>query len=134
FAEAVTIPIAFLTAYDALHRQAHLAPRETVLVHAAAGGVGLAAVQLARRAGGRVLGTAGSPRKRTFAAAAGVDVVMDSRTPAFADEVRAETGGRGADIVLNSLTGELLTRSLDVVAPGGRFVELGKRELVDDHA
>ena len=129
FDDAATLPLAFLTAHYALHGQARLQPGETVLVHAAAGGVGLAAVQLARRVGAHPLGTAGSPQKRAYLARLGIELVADSRSAAFADEVERHTGGRGADVVLNSLTGELITRSLDVTAPDGRFVELGKREV-----
>jgi NADPH:quinone reductase-like Zn-dependent oxidoreductase len=129
FAEAATLPLAFLTAHQALHDQAHLAAGDVVLIHAAAGGVGLAAVQLARRAGAVVMGTAGSDRKRAHLGRLGLTAVMDSRGLAFADDVLAATDGRGVDVVVNSLTGDAIGRSLDVLAPGGRFVELGKREI-----
>ena len=129
FAEAATIPLAFLTAHQALHDKARLGAGDVVLVHAAAGGVGLAAVQLVRRAGAVPMGTAGSDHKRAYLRGLGLTTVMSSRTTEFADDVLAATGGRGVDIVVNSLTGDAIGRSLDVLVPGGRFVELGKREI-----
>ncbi len=128
-AEAATLPAAFATAHHALVTQGRLAAGERVLIHAATGGVGMAAVQIALQTGAEVFATAGSPEKRAALRALGVKHVMDSRTLAFADEVRAATGGRGVDVVLNSLGGEFLNRSLELVAPRGRFLELGKRDL-----
>ncbi|PYQ42302.1 MAG: polyketide synthase [Acidobacteria bacterium] len=113
FEEGVTIPIGFLTAYYALHHLARLQPGERVLVHAAAGGVGLAAVQIVQRAGAEVFATAGSPAKRDVLRSLGVRHVMDSRSLAFADEVRDATAGEGVDVVLNSLAGEAISRGLD---------------------
>jgi acyl transferase domain-containing protein len=130
FEQAAGLPLAYLTAHYALHDAGRVARGDAVLIHAAAGGVGLAAVQVARRAGARVLGTAGSVHKRAYLRSLGLDQVMDSRTTRFADEVAAATDGRGVDVVLNSLTGDLLTASLGVCSPGGRFVELGKREFL----
>jgi NADPH:quinone reductase-like Zn-dependent oxidoreductase/acyl carrier protein len=129
FEEAATIPIAFLTAHYALNYLARVAPGERVLIHAAAGGVGLAAIQLARRAGAEVFATAGSPDKREFLKAIGVRHVMNSRTLAFADDVLARTGGQGVDVVLNSLSGEAITKGLGVLADYGRFLEIGKRDI-----
>ena len=126
FEEAATLPIAFLTADFALHRLAGMARGDRVLIHAAAGGVGLAAVQLALRAGAEIFATAGSPEKRRFLASLGVHHTMDSRSLDFAAGVMERTSGRGVDIVLNSLTGEFIPRSLSVLAQGGRFIELGK--------
>jgi NADPH:quinone reductase-like Zn-dependent oxidoreductase/NADP-dependent 3-hydroxy acid dehydrogenase YdfG/acyl carrier protein len=128
-AEAATLPAAFATAHHALVTQGRLAAGERVLIHAAAGGVGMAAVQIAQRLGAEVFATAGSPEKRAALQALGVKHVMDSRSLAFADEVKAATNGRGVDVVLNSLGGEFLNRSLELVAPRGRFLELGKRDL-----
>ncbi|HVU25272.1 MAG TPA: SDR family NAD(P)-dependent oxidoreductase [Opitutus sp.] len=128
-AEAATLPAAFATAHHALVTQGRLAAGERVLIHAAAGGVGMAAVQIAQRIGAEVFATAGSPEKRAALRALGVKHVMDSRTLAFADDVQAATNGRGVDVVLNSLGGEFLSRSLELVAPRGRFLELGKRDL-----
>ncbi|ACB75252.1 type I polyketide synthase [Opitutus terrae] len=128
--EAATLPAAFATAHHALVTQGRLARGERVLIHAAAGGVGQAAVQIARHVGAEIFATAGSPAKRAALRAMGVEHVMDSRTLAFADDVRAATGGRGVDVVLNSLGGEFLRASLELVAPHGRFLELGKRDLL----
>ena len=102
-----------------------------MLVHAAAGGVGIAAVMVARAAGAEVFGTAGTPEKRRFVESLGATRVFDSRKANFADELRAQTGGRGVDIVLNSLTGEFIRSSLASLAPGGRFLEIGKTEIWD---
>ncbi|MGA5820361.1 SDR family NAD(P)-dependent oxidoreductase [Kitasatospora sp. NPDC094028] len=131
--EAAATPIAFLTAVYGLEYLARLRAGETLLIHSAAGGVGLAALQVARRNGVRVLATAGSEAKRELLRSLGVEQVMDSRSLAFADEVMALTGGRGVDVVLNSLAGEALTRSVRLLAPGGRFVEIGKRDVYDDN-
>ncbi|WP_059006273.1 SDR family NAD(P)-dependent oxidoreductase [Streptomyces specialis] len=132
FAEAATLPVAFLTVHHSLRHLARLAAGETLLVHGAAGGVGLAAVQYARHVGARVIATAGSPAKRDLLHLLGVDHVLGSRGLRFAEPVADLTGGRGVDVVLNSLAGEALRRSLGLVAPHGRFVELGKRDFLGD--
>ena len=132
YEEAATLPIAFLTADYGLRELARLQAGERVLIHAAAGGVGLAAVQIAQRAGAEVFATAGSAEKRATLASLGIAHVMDSRSLAFADEVMERTGGRGVDVVLNCLSGEAMARSLDVLSPYGRFVEIGKRDIYDD--
>ncbi len=126
FAEAAGCPIAFLTADYALLRRGRLKAGERVLIHAAAGGVGLAAVQVAQRAGAEVFATAGSERKRAWLRARGVRHVFDSRSMAFAAGIRAVAGERGIEVVLNSLTGELIPAGLGLLAPGGRFVEIGR--------
>jgi acyl transferase domain-containing protein/aryl carrier-like protein len=128
FAAAATLPIAYLTAMWGLEELGGLAPGQRVLIHCAAGGVGMAAVQLARLAGAEVFATA-SPGKWDAVRALGVEHIASSRTTGFADGVRAWTGGRGVDLVLNALTGEAIPRGLAALAPGGRFVELGTREL-----
>ncbi|MCZ7431310.1 type I polyketide synthase [Streptomyces sp. WMMC1477] len=131
-AEGAAVPVAFLTALYGLEHLGRLAEGERVLIHAATGGVGLAALQIARRAGAEVFATAGSEAKRDLLRALGVEHVMDSRSLSFADEVMERTGGRGVDVVLNSLSGRALTRSLSLLAPHGRFVEIGKRDLHAD--
>ncbi|MFD9066999.1 beta-ketoacyl synthase N-terminal-like domain-containing protein, partial [Kitasatospora purpeofusca] len=131
--QAAAVPVAFLTAVYGLSHLARLRAGETVLVHSASGGVGLAALAVARRCGARVFATAGTAAKRRFLRELdGVELVMDSRSTDFAAEVAAATGGRGVDVVLNSLTGEALRLGLGLLAPGGRFVELGKRDIHDD--
>ncbi|MBM4094916.1 MAG: SDR family NAD(P)-dependent oxidoreductase, partial [Planctomycetes bacterium] len=132
FEEAASIPIAFLTAAYGLDYLARLAPDERVLIHSATGGVGLAAIQLARRAGAEIHATAGTAEKRAFLAEQGIPHVMDSRSLAFADEVLQRTGGRGVDVILNSLAGEAIPRGLDTLAEGGRFLEIGKRDIHDN--
>ena len=129
FSEAVTMPVVFLTAYYALVHLGQLRPGERVLIHAAAGGVGLAAVQIAAHVGARVFATAGSPEKRQILSQMGVEHVMDSRSLAFADEIMRETGGRGVDLVLNSLSGQAIAKGVACLAGNGRFVELGKRDI-----
>ncbi len=129
FGEAATIPIAFLTAWYALHHLGRMKKGDRVLIQAATGGVGLAALQLARLAGAEIFATAGSAEKRDFLRAQGVQHVMDSRSLAFADEVRAITGGRGVDLVLNSLAGEAISAGISILATGGRFLEIGKRDI-----
>ncbi|MEM8742413.1 MAG: SDR family NAD(P)-dependent oxidoreductase, partial [Pseudomonadota bacterium] len=126
---AAAIPTIFVTAQYALAQLANLRRGEVLLVHGGAGGVGLAAVQIARRLGAEVIATAGTPAKRRLLRHLGVRAVFDSRSLAFAEEVMAETGGQGVDVVLNSLAGEAMERSLACLKPFGRFVELGKRDF-----
>ncbi len=124
-ADVAAAPTAYLTALLGLLRLARLQRGETVLIHGAAGGVGQAAIAVALRAGARVLATA-HPRKHAFVRSRGVSEVYSSRDLAFAAQVRAATGGRGVDVVLNSLGGEALAASLELLAAGGRFLEIGK--------
>ncbi|SEH03195.1 Alcohol dehydrogenase GroES-like domain-containing protein [Nonomuraea solani] len=131
FAQATTLPMAFSTVYHSLHHCARVKPGETVLVHGGAGGVGLAALEYARLAGIRVIATAGTPAKRDLLRALGVDHVLDSRSVHFAEQVRELTGGRGVDVVLNSLAGEAISRGLECLGHGGRFIELGKRDIYE---
>ncbi|MDQ0512525.1 type I polyketide synthase [Ancylobacter amanitiformis] len=124
---AATLPVAFLTAWYGLVECARLAAGESVLIHGAAGGVGLAALQIARARGARIIATAGSPEKRALARLFGADVVHDSRDTAFAAQIAAEGG---CDVVLNSLAGRGMELSLRALKPFGRFIELGKRDFV----
>jgi acyl transferase domain-containing protein len=130
FEQAAGIPVAFLTAHYGLHRLARLARGQRVLIHAGAGGVGMAAVQLALRCGAEVFATAGTEAKREVLRSLGVAHVLDSRSLAFADAIRAATGGEGVHVVLNSLAGDFIPASLGVVAQGGTFLELGKRGVM----
>jgi len=107
---------------------------ESILIHAAAGGVGQAAIQVAQAMGLEIFATAGSPAKRELLRDLGVQHVMDSRTFEFADEVMEITDNCGVDVVLNSLAGEFLTKSLSVIAPFGRFLEIGKADVYGDRA
>ncbi|BDG73934.1 hypothetical protein Rmf_38630 [Roseomonas fluvialis] len=128
---AATVPVAFITAAYALETLARIRPGERVLIHGGAGGVGLAALQIARAAGALVAATAGSEEKRAFLRAAGADLVLDSRDAGFADRLRAAWPG-GVDVALNSLAGEAMERTLGLMAPFGRFIELGKRDFVEN--
>jgi len=130
FEEAATIPLAYLTAYYGLVRLARLQSGERVLIHAAAGGVGQAAVKLAQKLGAEVLATASEP-KWEFLKSMGVRQVMNSRSLEFADQVLEATAGRGVDVVLNSLNGEYIPKSLAALGRGGRFVEIGKIGIWD---
>jgi phthiocerol/phenolphthiocerol synthesis type-I polyketide synthase C len=119
----------FVTAWFGLVTNAQLSRGETVLIHSATGGVGMAAVQIARMVGAEIFATAGSEEKRALLRSMGIEHVYDSRSLDFADEIRAATGGRGVDVVLNSLAGPALERSIDVLAPCGRFIEMGKQDI-----
>jgi len=129
FEAATTLPVAFLTAYYSLVHLGRLRPGETVLIHGGAGAVGLAAVQIARHCGAKVIATAGSEEKRALLRNFGADYVCNSRALTFADEVAAHTEGKGVDVVLNSLAGEAMIRSMDCLGRFGRFIELGKRDF-----
>jgi acyl transferase domain-containing protein/NAD(P)-dependent dehydrogenase (short-subunit alcohol dehydrogenase family)/acyl carrier protein len=122
--------INFATAHHALMELGRLRAGDRVLIHTAASGVGLAAIQLARRAGAEVLATAGTERKRAALRELGVAHVGDSRSLSFVADVRRWTEGRGVDVVLNALVGEALTDSLELLAPNGRFVEIGKVDIL----
>nr|WP_294524328.1 type I polyketide synthase [uncultured Rhodopila sp.] len=127
--EAAAFPIAFLTAEYCLSHVGRMQAGDRVLIHAGAGGVGMAAIRLAQLAGAEVFATAGSEWKRALLRSIGVDHVLNSRDTGFAREVMALTAGRGVDLVLNSLTGDLMEASFTVLARGGRFIEIGKRDL-----
>ncbi|WP_225849419.1 type I polyketide synthase [Streptomyces sp. HPF1205] len=132
FAQGAATPVAFLTAYYGLHDLAGLRAGERVLVHSAAGGVGMAAVQLARHLGAEVYATA-HPSKWPALRALGLDDdhLASSRQTAFADRFLAHTGGAGMDVVLNSLAREFTDASLRLLPRGGRFVELGRTDVRD---
>ena len=132
FARAAGVPVVFLTAWYALLDQAGLRPGERVLVHAGAGGVGMAAVQLARHLGAEVFATA-SPAKWDALRALGLDDahLASSRTLDFESRFLAATGGEGMDVVLNSLAGDFVDASLRLLPRGGRFLELGKTDVRD---
>ena len=130
--EAAAVPAVYLTAWYGLVHLARLAPGERVLIHSGTGGVGLAAIAIARGRGAKVLATAGSEEKRAYLRELGVEQVMDSRSLDFAEQTMAATDGHGVDVVLNSLAGPALRAGLDVLAVGGRFIELGKRDIYAD--
>jgi phthiocerol/phenolphthiocerol synthesis type-I polyketide synthase C len=127
--QAAALPLVMLTAWYGLNDLARLRPGESVLIHSATGGLGLAALQVAKLLGARVLATAGSAEKRSWLRAQGVEHVFDSRDSAWADGVLAATCDKGVDVVLNSLTGAAIQLGLDVLAEDGRFIEVGKKDI-----
>lgn len=132
FEAASTIPTAFFTVSYALEELARVKKGERLLIHGAAGGVGIAAIQIARYLGLKVFATAGSNEKRDFVRLLGADHVLDSRSLSFADDILSITSGEGVDVILNSLSGEAINRNLRVLRPFGRFLELGKRDFYEN--
>jgi len=125
FAEGAALPIVYPTSYAALVYRASLAAGETLLVHAAAGGVGVAAVQIGKALGARVIATAGGDDKLAVAKRAGADVVIDYRAEDFVARVLDETDGRGADVIYDSVGGDVFDRSLKCIAWNGRLLVIG---------
>ncbi len=129
FEQGAAVPTAYLTADITLNLVARMARGDRVLIHSGAGGVGMAAIALARQAGAEIFATAGSAEKRAVLKSLGVHHALDSRSTSFADDIQRITGGRGVHIVLNSLAGEMLDKSFECLADGGVFLEIGKRGL-----
>lgn len=129
FTEAATLPITYLTAYYAMVYLGRLRKGERILIHAGAGGVGQAAIRIAQMIGAEVFTTAGSEEKHAFLRNMGVTHLMSSRSLEFARQVMDETNGEGVDMVLNSLAGEFIPRSIALLRPYGRFLEIGKTDL-----
>lgn len=132
FEEAATLTVVYLTAYYSLYHLARLSAGDRVLIHAASGGVGLAAIQLAQLAGAEVIATAGNEEKRSYLRSLGIKYVFDSRSLSFADEVMKVTEGKGVDAVLNSLSGKGISQSIKCLAPFGTFIEIGKADIYND--
>jgi myxalamid-type polyketide synthase MxaB len=130
--EAAALPLVFLTAYYALIHLAHLGRGEHLLIHSASGGTGLAALRIAQLVGAEIIATAGTDEKRDYLRSLGIEHVFDSRSLAFAEQIRAVTGGVGVDVVLNSLTGEAASESLALLRPFGRFLEISKKDIYQD--
>ena len=124
-AQAAAFYIGYQTGWFGLHRRAHLQPGETLLVHAAAGGVGSAAVQLGKAAGAQVIGVVGGPEKAQVARTLGADVVVDRRAEDFVKVVNDITGGRGADVVFDPVGGDAYQRSTKCIAFEGRILVVG---------
>ena len=129
---AAALTTAYATAWHGLHDLARIKSGDRVLVHSATGGVGQAAMAIARAAGAEIFATAGSEDRRELLRSMGIKHVYDSRGTSFADEIRDDTDGRGVDIVLNSVTGSGQRAGLELLAVGGRFVEIGKRDIYAD--
>lgn len=133
FVSAAAIPVIFATAYYGLVNTARLSAGETVLIHAAAGGVGQAAIRLCQWIGAEIFATVGSVEKKNLLVDTyGIpeDHIFNSRDTSFLTSIKHRTSGNGVDVVLNSLAGEMLKASLDCLAPFGRFIEIGKKDLI----
>jgi acyl transferase domain-containing protein/acyl carrier protein len=127
--QAAAAATAYATAWYGLHDLARIAAGDRVLIHSATGGVGQAAIAIARRAGAEIFATAGSPQRRALLRDMGIEHVYDSRSTEFAEQIRRDTDEYGVDIVLNSLTGASQRAGLELVSFGGRFIEIGKRDI-----
>jgi NADPH2:quinone reductase len=125
FEEGAALPIVYPTSYAALVLRAAIRPGETLLVHAAAGGVGLAAVQIGKALGARVIGTAGGSEKCEVARRAGADHTIDYNAEEFAPKVMELTEGRGADVIYDSVGGDTTDQSLKCIAWNGRLLIIG---------
>ncbi|MGW5921122.1 NADPH:quinone oxidoreductase family protein [Nocardia fluminea] len=124
-AEAAALVIGYQTSWFALHRRTQVRPGETLLVHAAAGGVGSSAVQLGKAAGARVIGVVGGPKKAEYCRSLGADLVIDRRTEDFVPIVKEFTDGRGADVIYDPVGGEAYAKSTKCVAFEGRILVIG---------
>lgn len=129
--EQSVIFINFITAYYALHHVGRLQAGERVLIHSATGGVGLAAIQIARWLGAEIYATTGTAEKSDYLRSLGIQYISDSRSLQFVDDVLRWTDG--IDVVFNTLTGEALTKSFELLAPYGRFIEIGKRDISENN-
>lgn len=127
--QAAAAATATATAWYGLHEQARISSTDRVLIHSATGGVGRAAIAIARAAGAEIFATAGSEDRRELLRNLGIRHVYDSRSTEFAEQIRRDTDGYGVDIVLNSLTGPAQRAGFELLAIGGRFVEIGKRDV-----
>jgi len=130
--QAAAVTTAHATAWYGLHELARISGRDKVLIHSGTGGVGQAAIAIAHAAGAEVFATAGSEQRRRLLRDMGIRHVYDSRSLEFADRIRQDTGGYGVDIVLNSVAGAAQRAGLELLATGGRFVEIGKRDIYGD--
>ena len=129
--QAAALPVAYVTARYALHSRGRIQAGEKVLIHAATGGVGLAAVAEAQAVGAEVFATAGTEEKRAYLRSLGIVHVLNSRTTDYGREILELTGGKGVDVLLNSLAGEFVSTNLSVLARGGRYLEIGKNGIWD---
>ncbi len=130
--QAAAVTTAHATAYYGLHELARIGAGDRVLIHSATGGVGQAAIAIARAAGAEIFATAGSEKRRQLLRDMGIEYVYDSRSVEFADLIRRDTDGYGVDIVLNSVIGAAQRTGVELLAFGGRFVEIGKRDIYGD--
>jgi polyketide synthase 5 len=130
--QAAAVTTAHATTYYGLHELARINSGDKVLIHSGTGGVGQAAIAIAHAAGAEIFATAGSEQRRQLLRDMGIEHVYDSRSIEFADQIRRDTEGYGVDIVLNSVTGAAQRAGLELLALGGRFIEIGKRDIYGD--
>ena len=131
FAQGAALGVPYATAYRSLFQRAHAQPAETVLVHGASGGVGMASVQLARAAGLTVIGSAGTDKGRALVLEQGAHHVVDHRAPDYVDRIMAITEGRGVDLIMEMLANVNLAKDLTMLSPGGRVVVIGNRGTIE---
>jgi len=129
FEEAAGVPTVFATAYHGLYQMARVQPGERVLIHSATGGVGMAAIQVARWLGATIYATAGSEEKHAVLRSLGIEHPMDSRSTAFAGQLLELTDGQGIDVILNTLSGEAVAKGLEILRPFGRFIQVDKKDI-----
>jgi len=133
FSQAASIPTVFVTGYYSLFETGRLKAGETVLIHTATGGVGMAAIELCRWKGATIFATAGSVEKRQILKDMGIPLVMDSRSTDFAQQIKDYTGGKGVDVVFNTLAGEGMMAGIDVLNYFGRFLQIDKKDIALNH-
>ena len=132
--DAASIPVAFLTAYFSIVTKANAQKGESILIHGGAGGVGMAAIEIAQDLGLEIYATAGTVQKRALLERLGVNHIYDSRNLNFSEEILRDTNSKGVDIVINSLYKEGAIASIKLLKPFGRFIELGKRDFFENNA
>ncbi|MDQ8194085.1 SDR family NAD(P)-dependent oxidoreductase [Coraliomargarita sp. SDUM461004] len=131
-ANAASIPVVYLTAVHGLEKLAQLQAGERVLIHQATGGLGLAAIDVARKAGAEIFATAGSKAKREWLQQAGIQHVFPSRDLSFVESILSATAGEGVDVILSAQTGLAQKESLNLLKPGGRYIDVGKKDIIND--
>jgi len=129
FVEAASIPTVFSTAYYALFNIAQLQEKETVLIHSATGGLGMASIALAKMKKCRIFATAGNEQKRELLRSMGIELVMDSRSAVFAKEILKYTDGKGVDVIMNTLSGEAMLAGINILNYFGRFLQIDKKDI-----
>jgi acyl transferase domain-containing protein/NADPH:quinone reductase-like Zn-dependent oxidoreductase/NAD(P)-dependent dehydrogenase (short-subunit alcohol dehydrogenase family)/acyl carrier protein len=131
YKESLTL-VPYLTALFGIRDKAYLQPGEKILIHNASGGVGLAAIQVAKWIGAEIYATAGSPEKREYLSSLGIQHVFNSRNLEYVSLIRKITNGYGVDVVINAIAGESLQQSFSLLAPYGRFIEIGKKDIAEN--
>jgi NADPH:quinone reductase-like Zn-dependent oxidoreductase/acyl carrier protein len=130
--EGASIPVVYLTAKHGLERIAHIEKGERILIHQASGGLGLAAIDVARKCGAEIYATAGNETKRQALRDLGIVHVFPSRDLSFVEQILSATDGEGVDVVLSAQVGVAQRESLTLLKPGGRFIDVGKKDIIED--